>query len=65
MLQYDNSAFYFFAMSILSFYLLPCKYTCDDLALRTLKLSGTCMILVLVFQTILTWSILLPFLDQS
>ena len=26
MLQYDNSAFYFFAMSILSFYLLPCKY---------------------------------------
>jgi hypothetical protein len=25
MLQYDDSAFYFFALSILSFYLIPCK----------------------------------------
>lgn len=24
MLQYDDSAFYFFALSILSFYLIPC-----------------------------------------
>jgi translocation protein SEC63 len=26
MLQYDNSAFYFFALSTISFYILPCKF---------------------------------------
>lgn len=26
MLQYDNSAFYFFALSTISFYIIPCEF---------------------------------------
>jgi len=30
MLQYDDSAFYFFALSLLSFYLFPCEFLFVD-----------------------------------
>lgn len=37
MLQYDDSAFYFFALSILSFYLIPCKLSCSRKKKKTKK----------------------------
>ena len=40
MLQYDNSAFYFFALSTISFYLIPCKSVSLSFSGRGLTMIG-------------------------